>query len=259
LDIKEKGYGKDREVPTLILAGASIDDVIAITIFGVFLSIATGSSVNIITQFVKVPIGIAIGIITGLAAGWILVKIYEKIDMRATKKAIIFMAAAILLHELEDFSNIFPIATLLGIMAMGFVTLEMNNETANKLAQKFSKIWVLAEIFLFVLIGAQVKIGVVWSAGIVGVVVILVGLIGRSAGVWLALIDSGLNRYEKLFCCFSYCPKATVQAAIGAIPLSMGVKGGEIILAVAVLSIIITAPIGATLIRATHKMLLENQ
>ena len=258
LDIKAKGYGKQREVPTLILAAASIDDVLSITMFSVFLAIGTGVSVNIAILFLKVPIGIALGIGIGLLAGFLLIKFFNRIDMRATKKAIIFMTVAIFLNQTEYFSNYIPIASLLGIMAMGFFILEFNPETANELALKFSKVWILAEIFLFVLIGAQVDIGVAWDAGLIGVLIIAIGLTGRSLGVGLSLLGSNLNKKERLFCCFSYFPKATVQAAIGAIPLSMGVKGGEIILAIAVLGIIITAPIGASLIRITHTKLLKQ-
>ena len=258
LDIKEKGFGKRREVPTLILAGASIDDVLAITIFGVFLAVGTGTAVNVTAQFIKVPIGIILGIGIGLLAGFVMIKFFQLFEMRATKKAIIFMVAAIFLNKIEYFKDILPIASLLGIMAMGFVILELDKNVAGELANKFSKVWILAEIFLFVLIGAQVNIAVVWDAGLIGVVIIAIGLSGRSLGVWLALLGSKFNSQERLFCCFSYFPKATVQAAIGAIPLSMNIEGGELILAIAVLSIIITAPIGATLIRTTHTKLLEK-
>ena len=258
LDIKAKGYGKEREVPTLILAGASIDDVFAITLFGVFLAAGTGKAVNIASQFIKVPIGIVLGIGIGLFAGYLLVKFFNKFQMRDTKKMLVFLVVAILLHELEYFKDIIPIATLLGVMAMGFVLLELDSRRANNLASKFNKLWVFAEILLFVLIGAQVNINVAWGSGLLGVVLIAGGLCARSLGVWLALLGSELNNNERLFCVFSYMPKATVQAAIGAIPLSMGVKGGELILAVAVLSIIITAPLGAGLIRGTHAKLLEN-
>lgn len=258
LDIKAKGYGKKREVPTLILAGASIDDVFAITLFGVFLAAGTGKAINIATQFIKVPLGIIAGILLGLLAGYLLVKFFARFRMRDTKKMLIFLIVAILLHELEYFNNYLPIATLLGIMAMGFVLLEMDNRRAKNLASKFNKLWIFAEILLFVLIGAQVNIHVAFNAGLWGLLIITLGLCARSIGVWLALFGSKLNKNERLFCVFSYMPKATVQAAIGAIPLSMGVEGGELILAIAVLSIIITAPLGAGLIRSTHDRLLEN-
>ncbi|MDD5728463.1 MAG: cation:proton antiporter, partial [Victivallales bacterium] len=171
---------------------------------------------------------------------------------------LVFLMTAILLHELEYFRNIIPAATLLGVMAMGFVLLELDSRRAHNLALKFNKLWIFAEILLFVLIGAQVNINVALDSGLTGAVLIAFGLLARALGVWLALAGSKLNRNEKLFCVLSYIPKATVQAAIGAIPLSMGVKGGELILAVAVLSIIITAPLGAGLIRGFHTRLLEN-
>ena len=258
LDIKAKGYGKKREVPTLILAGASIDDVFAITLFGVFLAAGTGKAVNIAMQFIKVPLGIGIGIAIGLLAGYLLVKFFQKVPMRDTKKMLIFLVTAILLHELGNFSYYLPIATLLGVMAMGFVLLEMDSRRAHNLAAKFNKLWIFAEILLFVLIGAQVEIKVAFDAGLWGIAVIALGLCFRSIGVWLALLGSKLNSNERLFCAISYIPKATVQAAIGAIPLSMGIKGGELILAIAVLSIIITAPLGAGLIRGTHVRLLKD-
>ena len=258
LDIKAKGYGKKREVPTLILAGASIDDVFAITLFGVFLAAGTGKAVNIAMQFIKVPLGIIAGILLGLIAGYLLVKFFAKFHMRDTKKMLIFLVVAILLHELEYFNDYLPIATLLGVMAMGFVLLELDSRRAQRLAAKFNKLWIFAEILLFVLIGAQVNINVALDAGLFGIVIITLGLCARSIGVWLALYGSKLTGNEKLFCVFSYIPKATVQAAIGAIPLTMGINGGELILAIAVLSIIITAPLGAGLIRGTHARLLET-
>ncbi|MCF6176308.1 MAG: cation:proton antiporter [Victivallaceae bacterium] len=258
LDIKAKGYGKEREVPTLILAGASIDDVFAITLFGVFLAAGIGETVNIATQFIMVPLGIITGILIGLLAGYLLVKFFAKFAMRDTKKMLIFLVVAISLHQLEYFKHFFPIAVLLSVMAMGFMLLELDSERAHNLAKKFNKLWVFAELLLFVLIGAQVNIKVAFDSGLWGIVIIAGGLCARSLGVWLALLGSKLTGNEKLFCVFSYIPKATVQAAIGAIPLSMGIEGGELILAIAVLSIIITAPLGASLIRSTHTRLLEH-
>ncbi|MFA6713987.1 MAG: cation:proton antiporter [Victivallaceae bacterium] len=258
LDIKARGYGKKREVPTLVLAGASLDNVLAITVFSAFLAAGTGKTVNIAMQFVKVPLGIIIGILLGMLAGYLLVKFYAKFRMRDTKKMLIFLIAAILLHELRCFKDYLPIATLLGVMAMGFVLLELDSRRAHNLAAKFNKLWIFAEILLFVLIGAQVNIHVALNAGLTGIAIIALGLCARSAGVWLALLKSKLTRPERLFCVFSYTPKATVQAAIGAIPLSCGVEGGELILAIAVLSIIITAPLGASLIQSTHTRLLEK-
>jgi NhaP-type Na+/H+ or K+/H+ antiporter len=254
LDLKEKRFGEHKEVPTLILAGASLDDVFAITIFYVFLNLGQGKGDKIAGELLKVPLSIVLGIIIGVLIGFILLLLFKKIHMRDTRKALIFMAAAILFQGLE---HKIPVASLLGIMTIGFVILEKNNDLANRLANKFNKIWVLAEILLFVLIGAQVDITKIGSAGLIGLVIITAGLVGRSAGVLLALLKSELDVKERLFCVFAYIPKATVQAAIGAIPLSVGIASGDVILAIAVLSIIVTAPLGAIMIRTTAPKLLH--
>ncbi len=256
LELKSRGYGKKKEIPTLILAGASVDDVFAITIFGAFLSMAIGQKEDILKLFMKIPISIADGIILGALFGFLLLKFYEKLHIRDSKKVIIFMIVAILFNHLESM-NLIPMASLLGIMAMGFVILEKNEELAKRLALKFNKIWVLAEILLFVLIGAAVNVSVVLNAGVIGIAIISIGLVGRSIGVWLSLAGSDLRKKEIVFCVVAYVPKATVQAAIGAIPLSMGVPSGELILAMAVLSIIITAPLGAIGIKYTADKFLE--
>ncbi len=254
LDLKEKRFGEHKEVPTLILAGASLDDVFAITIFYVFLNLGQGKGDKIAGELLKVPLSIVLGVIIGTLIGFILLLLFKKIHMRDTRKALIFMAAAILFQGLE---HKIPVASLLGIMTIGFVILEKNNDLANRLANKFNKIWVLAEILLFVLIGAQVDITKIGSAGLIGLVIIAAGLVGRSAGVLLALLKSELDAKERLFCVFAYIPKATVQAAIGAIPLSVGIASGDVILAIAVLSIIVTAPLGAIMIRTTAPRLLH--
>lgn len=258
LDLKAKGLGCNKEVPTLVLAGASLDDVFAITIFTMFLNLALRKSSNILIMLAKVPLGIVIGILMGAICGYFLIKIYKMIEMRDTVKVLIFIIGAVTLHEIETYKDIIPIASLLGIMAMGFIILEMDNDLAHRLASKFNKVWVFAEILLFVLIGAQVNITVAFKAGLAGAAIIAVGLIGRSIGVWLSLLGSDLNRRERLFCVFAYFPKATVQAAIGAIPLSYGIASGDIILAIAVLSIIFTAPLGAILIRSSAPRLLDK-
>lgn len=255
LVLKEKGYGKEKDIPTIILAGASIDDVFAITLFSSFLAMARGKGVNIYLEIIKIPISIIIGIVLGLLAGEILVRIFKEYHTRDTRKAIIFMMVAAVFHQLENI-NLFPIASLLGIMAMGFMILERNSELAKRLSTKFNKIWVFAEILLFVLIGAAVNIGVVFNSGFVGVIIILIGLVGRMLGVGISLMGSNLNKKERVFCGLAYTPKATVQAAIAGIPLMMGVPHGEILLAIGVLSIIITVPIGVFGIRIGRKKLL---
>ncbi len=257
LELKEMGFGKNKEVPTLVLAGASIDDVFAITLFGAFVSMILGKGESMASMLLDIPISIFNGIVIGLILGLVLVKLFSKIHMRDTKKVLLFMITAIVFHSIEG-EKIFPVASLLGIMAMGFVILEKKEDVAKRLAAKFNKVWVLAEVLLFVMIGAEVKLHVIGGAGAVGLVIILIGLIGRSLGVWIALWGSHLNNREKTFCTLAYLPKATVQAAIGSIPLSLGLPHGEEILAIAVLSIIVTAPIGAISIRLSSSKLLEK-
>ena len=256
LSLKEKNLGKEREIPTLILAGASIDDIFAITLFSSFLSLSLGKNVNIYKEFLKIPLSIIIGIILGGVIGIILVKFFKKYHIRDTRKAIIFLMVGITFHQLETL-NIFPIASLLGIMTMGFIILEKYPILAKRLSTKFNKIWVFSEIILFVLIGAAVNIKVIFSSSSVGVIIVLIGLVGRMLGVGVSLFGSNLNKKERLFCGLSYIPKATVQAAISGIPLAMGVPYGEILLAIGVLSIIISVPIGVIGIRMGQTRLLK--
>ena len=256
LSLKEKNLGKEREIPTLILAGASIDDIFAITLFSSFLSLSLGKNVNIYKEFLKIPLSIIIGIVLGGVIGIILVKFFKKYHIRDTRKAIIFLMVGITFHQLETL-NIFPIASLLGIMTMGFIILEKYPILAKRLSTKFNKIWVFSEIILFVLIGAAVNIEVIFSSSSVGVIIVFIGLIGRMLGVGVSLFGSNLNKKERLFCGLSYIPKATVQAAISGIPLAMGVPHGEILLAIGVLSIIISVPIGVIGIRTGQTRLLK--
>lgn len=256
LSLKEKNLGKEREIPTLILAGASIDDIFAITLFSSFLSLSLGKNVNIYKEFLKIPLSIIIGIVLGGVIGIILVKFFKKYHIRDTRKAIIFLMVGIIFHQLETL-NIFPIASLLGIMTMGFIILEKYPILAKRLSTKFNKIWVFSEIILFVLIGAAVNIEVIFSSSSVGVIIVFIGLIGRMLGVGVSLFGSNLNKKERLFCGLSYIPKATVQAAISGIPLAMGVPHGEILLAIGVLSIIISVPIGVIGIRMGQTRLLK--
>ena len=251
LSLKEKNLGKEREIPTLILAGASIDDIFAITLFSSFLSLSLGKNVNIYKEFLTIPLSIIIGIVLGGVIGIILVKFFKKYHIRDTRKAIIFLMVGIIFHQLETL-NIFPIASLLGIMTMGFIILEKYPILAKRLSTKFNKIWVFSEIILFVLIGAAVNIEVIFSSSSVGVIIVFIGLIGRMLGVGVSLFGSNLNKKERLFCGLSYIPKATVQAAISGIPLAMGVPHGEILLAIGVLSIIISVPIGVIAVSYTH-------
>jgi NhaP-type Na+/H+ or K+/H+ antiporter len=187
-----------------------------------------------------------LGILSGLLIGYMLYRLYDRYDLKPPRRTIILMGVAIVLTWVEDLLHaIVPVSALLGVMAIGFMILEKQEAVAHIISSKLKRLWVFAELLLFVLVGAQVNIKVAWEAGLAGCLLILAGLTARSVGTWLSLMGSGLDSREKLFAVVSYIPKATVQAAIGAIPLAMGVPGGEIILAVAVLSILLTAPTGA--------------
>ncbi len=248
----EKKKGTKKGIPSLVLAASSIDDVFVIVIYSVLIGIYLGHQVNIAWEIASIPISIVIGIALGLAIGWILYKLFEKYNLRATKRLLIILAISIILVRLELYTkDMVPFASLLSIMAIGFIILEKREKFAHELSSKLSKLWIFAEILLFVLVGSQVNINVAIDAGLPAVALIALALIARSIGSYISLFGSNLNFKEKLFVVISYIPKATVQAAIGGAPLiAMKLAGistapGEMILAVAVLSIILTAPIGA--------------
>ncbi len=259
LKLIENGLGEAKGIPTLILAGASIDDVFAITIFSVFLGLYSGSHINIGVQILNIPVSILLGIIAGIIIGCILIKIFKKHHIRDTKKILLILGLAILLTEIENLLKTkIQIASLLGVMTIGFIISDKLPNVGERLSVKFNKVWVFAELLLFVLVGAQVNVHVAFDAGKVGIIIILAGLIGRSIGVLISLLGTDLNWRERLFCIISYVPKATVQAAMGAVPLSLGVESGEVILAISVLSIIITAPLGAIGIDYSAEKLLQD-
>ncbi|NME94556.1 sodium:proton antiporter [Clostridium cochlearium] len=246
LNLLGNKIGTNKGIPTLILAGASIDDVFAITIFSAFLGLYNGSHVNIGMQILNIPVSILLGIIMGIIIGLIMINIFNNYHIRDTEKVLLIISASILLTELERvLKTKVEIASLLGVMTIGFVIFEKMSNVGKRLATKFNKIWIFAEILLFVLVGAQVNINVAVNAGKVGIIVILIGLLGRSIGVIISLLGTELNWKERLFCIIAYIPKATVQAAMGAVPLSLGIESGDVILAISVLAILITAPLGA--------------
>lgn len=260
LKLMENNIGTKKGIPTLILAGASIDDVFAITIFSAFLGLYSGSHINIGIQLLNVPISILLGIMAGIIIGFLLIRIFKTYHIRDTKKVLLILGFSILLNELEGvLKTNLQVASLLGVMTIGFVIIEKLPNVGKRLSNKFNKIWVLAEILLFVLVGAQVDVNVALKAGGVGILIILIGLIGRSIGVIISLLGTDYNWKERLFCVIAYIPKATVQAAIGAVPLSLGVESGDTILAIAVLSILITAPLGAIGIHYSSERLLVEK
>lgn len=258
LSFMERGLGEKKGIPTLILAGASIDDVFAITIFSTFLGIYSGSRINIGIRILSIPVSIILGVLLGAIIGIFLVKLFKKYSIRDTKKVLYIIGAGILLTALENLvKSRVEIAGLLGVMTIGFIILEIIPHVGKRMGVKLNKIWVFAEILLFVLVGAQVNVGLAIDAGLKGILLIAIGLFARSIGVVISLLKTDLNRKEKVFCIIAYTPKATVQAAIGAIPLSLGVESGDLMLSIAVLSIVLTAPIGAIGISLSGEKLLS--
>lgn len=259
IDFIERGKGEKKGVPTIVLAAASINNVFVIVIFTILMGMYGGQHINLAWQVAGIPISIVLGILLGIIPGYILYKIFLKFEISPTQRTLLILGVALILNQTEDIlRNIIPIASLLGVMAIGFVILEKEEAIAHVISQNLKKIWVFAEMLLFVLIGAQVNIKVTLDAGLVGLGIIVAGLLCRSLGTYLAVLGAGLNRKEKLFCVVANLPKATIQAAIGAIPLEMGVPGGSIILAVSVLSIIVTTPLGAIAIEQVGEKVLEN-
>jgi NhaP-type Na+/H+ or K+/H+ antiporter len=242
-----------------LLGASSVDDVFVIVIFTILLGLYAGTHKGILMKILEIPESILLGIAAGALIGYIVYYFFERFNLRATKMTIVVVAVSVLLTWLEEeLKAKVAISALLGVMTVGFILLEKTEVRAHKISQKLSKVWIFAEILLFVLVGAQVNIKVAWGAGLVGAALIFMGLVGRSIGTYLSVLGTDLNFKERLFCVISYIPKATVQAAIGAVPLEAGVKGGEVILAVAVLSILLTAPLGAIGINITGNKWLEK-
>ncbi|MFC1840916.1 cation:proton antiporter [Thermodesulfobacteriota bacterium] len=259
IDFMDRGRGQKKGIPTLILGASSIDDVFVIVLFTSFLAMYGGGEVNIWAKAGGIPVSIILGIIAGLITGYILYILFKKYSWKPPKRTIVVLGAGIFMTWMEHvLEGIVPFAGLLGVMAIGFIILEKSEPIAHIISQRLKKLWVFAELLLFVLVGAQVNIHVAWKAGLAGIVIIATGLLFRSAGTYFSLMGTDLSLKERLFCVVAYIPKATVQAAIGAIPLSAGVASGEVILAVSVLSIIITAPIGAIGIMFLGEKILDH-
>ena len=254
--LMEEGYGTKKSIPQLLLAGASVDDVFVIVMFTAFTSLAFTGDVSPVS-FLQIPISIVLGIVVGAVVGMLLIIFFKAFHMRDSVKLLIILSFSFLLIELQNrLEGIVPISGLLAIMSLGIVIRQKYDILARRLSGKYNKLWVGAEVFLFVLVGATVDLHYAIAAGIGAVILVLGALAFRMAGVALCLIKTDLNWKERIFCMAAYAPKATVQAAIGALPLSMGLPCGQIVLTVAVLSILITAPFGAICIDNLYKKFL---
>ena len=258
IKLMDENYGTNKKIPQLILAGTSVDDVFVIVLFTAFTALAQGKEISIIS-FLNIPISIILGIALGILIGYLLSKYFEKIHIRDTSKVIIILSLSFILVTIEDsLTTSITFSALITIMFMGISIKKFRNEVANRLSIKFNKLWVCAEILLFVLVGATVDINYLSKAGVISLILIMSVLLFRMLGVFLCLLKTNLSMKERLFCIIAYTPKATVQAAIGGIPLALGLSCGNIVLTIAVLAILITAPLGAFMIDLTYKKLLSN-
>lgn len=258
IKLMEEGYGAKNSIPGLILAGASVDDVFVIVLFTAFTSLASGEQI-VVQDFIQIPIAIIVGLLVGIVVGLITSKFFHIFHLRDSAKVIILLGISFLLIELEHrLSGVIPMSGLLAIMSMAGTLYKTYEVLAKRLSIKFNKLWVAAEVILFVLVGATVDLRYAVSAGAIALLVIVGALLFRMVGVLVCLWKTRLSTKERIFCMLAYTPKATVQAAIGAIPLSMGLACGDKVLTVAVLSIIFTAPVGALMIDKSYKILLIN-
>lgn len=256
--LMEEGYGTEQGIPQVILAGASVDDVYVIVLFTTFTNMIQGGELSI-TQFVNIPVSIALGIGIGLVSGWGLSMYFRVVHMRDTVKILIILSWSFLLVVAEDaLTTPITFSALIAIMFIGVALQRYRSEVAVRLSSKYNKLWVAAEVFLFVLVGATVNIGYLGNIGIKAVLAIVGALVFRMLGVWLCMLGTEVRVRERVFCMLAYTPKATVQAAIGGIPLSLGLACGDIVLTVAVLAIVLTAPIGAFAIDVSYRRLLRR-
>lgn len=259
LKLLDEGYGVDKSIPQLILAGASVDDIFVIVLFTSFIGMAEGASFNMMT-LVGVPVSIFLGIMVGIGVGIAVVKLFETVHLRDTNKVLIVLSVSFLLLAVEDaLTRLVPFSGLIAIMTLGIVIYRQHEHLAERLSVKFSKLWLAAQLLLFVLVGATVDLSYALQATIPALIVIVVALGFRVLGVLVCLMKTKLSTKEKLFCVIAYMPKATVQAAIGGIPLAMGLECGSIVLTVAVIAIIVTAPLGAFGIDQTYKRWLSKK
>lgn len=259
LKLMEEGYGTNHSIPQLILAGASVDDVFVIVMFTAFTGAAQGADVSF-TSILQIPCSILTGVVVGAVIGFLLAGCFQRFHMRDSVKVVLLLSISFLMLSLENaVKEILPFSGLLAVMSIGILLQIRRKVVADRLSVKFSKLWVAAEVLLFVLVGASVDISYAWKAGAAAVVLIFGVLLFRMAGVFLCLLKTRLTMKEKVFCMLGYLPKATVQAAIGGVPLAMGLPCGQIVLTIAVLAILMTAPLGAFCIDRTYRHLLTKE
>ena len=257
--LMEEGYGVNEGIPQLILAGASVDDVYVIVLFSTFVGMMQGKGASVIS-FVNIPVSIILGIAIGLVIGILLAYFFEKVHIRDTTKVLIILSISFLLVTIEDnMTTAITFSALIAIMFIGIGLQRKREVVAKRISAKYGKLWVGAEVFLFVLVGATVNIGYLGKVGIKAVLLIAGALLFRMLGVFVCLLGTGLRGKEKAFVMMAYTPKATVQAAIGGVPLSLGFACGDIVLTVAVLAIVLTAPLGAFAIDLSYKKLLDKR
>lgn len=254
----EDGYGTDKSIPQLILAGASVDDVFVIVVFTALTTLASTGEVSVIS-FIQIPISILLGVLLGGVVGTILVCFFRRFHIRDSVKVLIILSVSFLLLELQNkLEGIVPVSGLLAIMSVGIIINQKYDVLAKRLSVKYNKLWLGAEIFLFVLVGIAVDLKYAIAAGVVVILLVILALVFRMMGVAISLVKTKLNKKERLFCAVAYTPKATVQAALGTVPLVMGLTCGEMVLTVAVISILITAPFGAICVDNLYKKLLSK-
>lgn len=265
VQLMDSKYGTDKSIPQLIMASASCDDIFVIVLFSTFASMAQGGNADIM-DFVNIPVSIILGVFFGAIAGYILSLFFEtayadKHYVRNSMKVIIILGVSFLLMAAETWlEGTVSVSGLLAVVSMACV-IKIKSVTfvSKRLAEKFGKLWLAAEVILFVLVGAAVDIRYTMNAGISALLMIIIALSFRSVGVALCLLRTALTWKERIFCIIAYLPKATVQAAIGSVPLTLGLSCGKITLSVAVLAILITAPLGALGIDSTYKKLLRKE
>lgn len=256
--LMDEGYGVNEGIPQLILAGASVDDVYVIVLFSTFVGMMQGEGASIL-KFVNIPISIFLGIAIGLLIGVLLAYFFKKMHIRDTSKVLIILSISFLLVVMEDkLSTPITFSALIAIMFIGIGLQKKRETVAKRLSVKYGKLWVAAEVFLFVLVGATVNIGYLGKVGVKALIAIIGALVFRMFGVFVCLLGTSLKRKERLFTMLAYTPKATVQAAIGGIPLALGFTCGDLVLTVAVLAIVLTAPLGAFAIDLSYKKLLNR-